>query len=74
MIEVVEFQFEEKYIKDFLKLPQLLYGKDDLMEDKKSVEEILRENHILSKYFKIYKFVVYKDKVIYRKIFDYCIS
>ena len=33
MIEVVEFQFEEKYIKDFLKLPQLLYGKDDLMED-----------------------------------------
>ena len=71
MIEAIEFKYDEKYIKDFLKLPQLLYGKDDLMEDKKSVEEILRERHILSKYFEIYKFVVYKDNIISRKIFDY---
>ncbi len=71
MINVIEFQFEKKYINDFLKLPKKLYKKSELMEDKKSTKAILEEKHVLSKYFKIFKFVAYKDDVVSRKIFNY---
>ena len=64
MIEVVEFKGEEKYIKDFLRLPLKLYSKENLMEDRNNTLKILKEEHVLSKYFKVYKFVAYKDEVI----------
>ena len=54
MITIVEFQKNDvKYINDFLKLPIILYSKEELMEDKTSVKSILKENHVLNKYFKI---------------------
>lgn len=74
MINVIKFDFEKKYINDFLKLPKLLYSKDDLMEDRKSTLEILNETHVLSKYFKVYKFVAYKDNKVVRKIYYYRLS
>ena len=65
MLEIIEFQKDEqKYINDFLKLPRVLYTSKELMEDRNMVKDILEEKHVLNKYYKIYRFVAYKDKKI----------
>ena len=64
MIKCIKFNFEKKYIKDFLKLPQLIYTHDNNTETKEDVKKLLLEKHILSKYFKINKYLVYDDKKV----------
>ncbi|MBP5654749.1 MAG: hypothetical protein J6X33_04490 [Clostridiales bacterium] len=61
MPELVRFDKEDRYIKDFIKLAQHLYSSSDNMEDPGSIREILEERHPLSKYFKTAKFLVYDE-------------
>lgn len=64
-MKLVQFDKEKQYIKDFIKLTRKLYSKKNNMEDKKNIESFLLENHVLNKYFKLNKFLVYDnfDKV-----------
>ena len=66
-MKVVKFQDEEKYIKDFLKLPKLLYRHGDNTEDVKETRNILLGNHPLSGDFSLHKYLVYdKGKPVAR--------
>ena len=64
MINVISFEKEKKYINDFLKLIKIIYNKNDLMEDTRTTLQILNGEHVLSKYFEISKFIVYKDDAV----------
>ena len=57
----VLFNLEKKYIKEFISLPKRLY-KENNTEDAGEVKKILEERHPLSKYFKLYKFLIYNNK------------
>lgn len=59
---VIKFDDEEKYINEFLKLPKKLYSKKELMQKEEEEREILENKHVLSKYFKIYRFLVIDEK------------
>jgi hypothetical protein len=61
MYKLVTFDKEENYIRDFLKIPKELYSKSEIVQNEKEERELLTEKHLLSKYFKIYKFIVYKE-------------
>ena len=58
-MECIKFEYEREYIKDFIKLPKMLYTKKDNMEDPKMIKKILLDQHPLSKYFKLSKFIIY---------------
>ncbi len=60
-MECIRFEAEEKYIKDFLRLPKMLYTKKTNTENAKEMERFLRGTHALSSYFKLHKFLVYED-------------
>lgn len=57
----VQFNFETKYIKEFINLPKRLYSKNN-MENPKELNSILNGKHPLCKYFKLYKFLIYDEK------------
>lgn len=59
----VQFNFEKQYIKDFINFPKKIYPKGN-NEDSKEIEQILKEKHPLSKYFKLYKFLIYQEKEV----------
>ncbi len=61
-MECIRFEEEEKYIKDFLRLPMMLYTKKTNTENPKETERFLRGTHVLSTYFTLYKFLVYKKE------------
>lgn len=58
MYRVIKFDNQEKYKKAFLDLPKKLYSKKEIMQNEEEEKQILEEKHILSKYFKIHKFLV----------------
>lgn len=60
-MQLVAFNDEEKYIKDFLKLPSMLYTSKDNMEDPDFMRTIITGKHPLSKYFSLRKFLVYDN-------------
>lgn len=60
-LKCIKFEHERKYIKEFLSLPKMLYGKEDNMENPSEVEKLLLETHPLSKYFTMHKFLIYKN-------------
>lgn len=60
----IHFTNEEKYINDFIKLTKKLYSKYDNMEDAKDMKALLKGEHPLSGYFKLYPFVVYDNKQV----------
>ncbi len=60
-MQIVQFNDEKKYIKDFLLLAKQLYSNDDNMEDSNSIRQFLTGNHVLSKYFTLYKFLIYDN-------------
>lgn len=64
MYQIINFDREEKYIKDFLKLPRLLYSKKEIAQNESEEKELLLGKHLLSKYFKLNKFLVYKDSKV----------
>ena len=68
-MKCIRFTNEEKYINDFLLLPTKIYKRKNNMEDKENVKKFLLEKHVLSKYFKLNKFLIYKnDDVVGRFI------
>ena len=60
-MRIVEFNKEEENITDFINLAKKLYTKPTLMEDEKTMRQLLLEKHPLSKYFKLNKFCNYKN-------------
>ena len=61
-MKCVQFDNEEKYIKDFLKLPKKLYTHWNNTENSNEVKSILLGKHTLLKYIdKLYKFCIYDD-------------
>ena len=60
-MKLIKFDKEDKFIKEFVKLPTELYDSSDNMEDPDSMKKILNEEHPLSKYFKLDKFIVTDD-------------
>lgn len=64
VFKCIKFEQEKKYIKDFLDLPKMLYGKKDNMENPGEVEALLRGNHPLSKYFIMNKFLIYGNQKV----------
>ncbi len=68
-MKIIKFEKEESYIKDFIQFPKQLYDKKTLMQNEEEEKSLLLETHQLSKYFKLDKFLVYKeDKVVGRFI------
>ncbi len=59
----VQFENEEKYVKDFIKLSKKIYGKT-CCEDAKEIKSLLQGTHPLSKYFKLYKFLIYEENEV----------
>lgn len=51
----------EKIIKDFVKLPKLLYTSSDNMESPDSVRQLLKGEHPLSGYFGLDAYMIYND-------------
>lgn len=60
-MNIVKFDYEKKYIKDFLSFPNMLYTPEDNMEDSEAMRKFLLGTHSLSKYFKLDKFLIYND-------------
>lgn len=56
----IQFCFEKKYINEFIKLPYKIYSKNNT-QNANEIKLILEEKHPLSKYFKIYKFLIYQN-------------
>ena len=64
----VQFENEKKYVNDFIQLSKKIYGEIS-NEDAKEIKSLLEGNHPLSKYFKLYKFLIYEEnKVVGRFI------
>ena len=61
MFEIVRFDKEEKYIKDFIALKKKLYTRKNNTESVSDITRILTETHPLSHYFKLDKFLIYDD-------------
>jgi hypothetical protein len=64
MVEVIQFNSEENYINDFLKLPKVLYSKKTIVQNEKEERELLLSTHVLSKYFTMTKFLCYHDNAV----------
>lgn len=60
-LEAVVFDTESNRIEDFLRLPKVLYGKKNLMQNETEERQLLLSEHALSKYFRMKKFLVYRD-------------
>lgn len=63
-MKIIEFTNEENYIKDFLELPKKLYSKKTNMEDSDTIRKFLLDKHPLSKYFKLNKYLIYKEDTV----------
>ena len=64
MYKVIKFDKEKEYVEDFLLLPKKLYSKKEIMQNEAEERKIVEETHVLNKYFKQHKLVVYKNKEI----------
>lgn len=60
-MELVKFEYEDKYVNDFINLPRKLYDKNTLMEDKDTMKSLLLGKHSLNKYFTLDKYLIYDD-------------
>ena len=58
------FNDEEKEISNFLRLPYMLYDKNDNMQNDEEIKDLLLNRHILSKYFTLTKFNIYDEESI----------
>ncbi len=59
MFRAVLFDYEDKYKEDFLLLPSLLYSKKEITQNLSEESKIISGDHVLNKYFKLYKILVY---------------
>lgn len=60
-MKIIKFETEKKYVEDFLSLPKKIYTKKTNMEDSDTVRKFITNTHPLNKYFKLTKFIVYKN-------------
>ena len=60
-MKIIKFDTEKKYINDFLAIPKKIYKKKTNTENSKIVKQIITNIHPLNKYFKLTKFIVYKN-------------
>ena len=60
-MKCINFNYENNYIKDFIKLPKKIYDSKDNCEDPKVMKKILLDKHPLSNDFKLNKFLIYND-------------
>lgn len=60
-MKCIQFKTEPIYINEFIKLPKILYDKKTLTEDESEIKKFLTNTHVLSKYFKLYKFLIYDE-------------
>ena len=60
----IKFDKENNYIKEFINLPKKIYTKKDNMEDSGTIKSLLLEDHPLSKYFTLNKFLIYKNSEV----------
>lgn len=69
-MKCIQFNYEKKYIEDFISLPKKLYSKKTNMEDSNTIKTLLLDTHPLSKYFKLNKFNIYdnNEKIVGRFI------
>ena len=68
MYKIIEFNNEEDYINDFINLAHRLYSKKELMQNDDELKQLLTNNHILSKYFILRKFLLYKNNEIVSRV------
>jgi len=61
MYKAVLFDKENEYIDDFLSLPNLLYAKNEITQNLGEERKIVEGTHVLNKYFKQYKILVYSQ-------------
>ena len=61
-MKLIKFENEKKYIRDFVKLPKILYSSNENMENPDTMKKILLGKHPLSNYFKLDKFLILDDK------------
>ena len=60
-MNIVKFDNEKKYIKDFILLAETLYSGNDNMEAPSDIKKFLTGTHTLSKYFTLDKFLIYDN-------------
>ncbi|MDO4788188.1 MAG: hypothetical protein Q4A19_03400 [Johnsonella sp.] len=60
----IKFDREEKYIGDFIALSRKIYHKKEDMQNDAELRDLLLNRHILSRYFKLHKFCIYKKEEI----------
>ena len=65
MFEIVKFDKEEKYIKDFIALKKKLYTRKNNTESVSDITRILTGTHPLSHYFTLEKFLIYDDGKVF---------
>jgi len=63
MYKVIEFSNENEYINDFIGLAHTLYSQKEIMQNDAELKQLLTNTHILSKYFTLRKFIVYKNNI-----------
>ncbi len=56
--EVIRFDREQKYIRQFLDLPSQLYNEKNLVQNYREERSLLQENHVLSRYISLHKYLV----------------
>lgn len=59
-MRIVQFNQEESNIEDFINLPKKIYSEKINTEDEDKIRDLLTNNHILSIYFKLNKFLIYQ--------------
>lgn len=68
-MKLIKFDQETNYINDFINITKELYNNKNNTESVNTIKQFLNNNHPLSKYFKLNKFLVYKnDKAVGRFI------
>ena len=64
MYQIIEFNDQDKYINEFINLSHKLYSEYEIMQNDAELKQLLKNEHILSKYFTLRKFLIYKDNIV----------
>lgn len=68
MYKIVEFNDQDKYINEFINLSHKLYSEDEIMQNDIELKQLLKNEHILCKYFTLRKFLIYKDNNVISRV------
>lgn len=68
MYKLIEFDKQDKYINEFINLSHKLYSEHEIMQNDLELEQLLRDKHVLSKYFTLKKFLIYKNNDVVSRV------